>query len=88
MQIINGEKVKKNYVIEHCHYRIGGMRRTILAQSEQLNHYQKRINRQKQEEDNLLSRFKFLRNSTILILALMLLFILCWDMYVHEPRLK
>ena len=62
-----------------------GNAKTILAQSEQLNHYQKRINRQKQEEDNLLSRFKFLRNSTILILALMLLIIplLGYVMYMN-----
>src|SRR5699024_12830428 len=38
-----------------------------------------------QEEDNLLSRFKFLRNSTILILALMLLIIplLGYVMYMN-----
>ena len=84
MQIINGEKVKKNYVLNTAIINRGNAK-TILAQSEQLNHYQKRINRQKQEEDNLLSRFKFLRNSTILILALMLLIIplLGYVMYMN-----
>lgn len=76
--------MKKNYVLNTAIINRGNAK-TILAQSEQLNHYQKRINRQKQEEDNLLSRFKFLRNSTILILALMLLIIplLGYVMYMN-----
>lgn len=84
MTIIKGKKVKKNYVLNTAIIDRSNAK-TILAQSEQLNNYQKRINRQKQEEDNLLSRFKFLRNSTILILTLMLLIIplLGYVMYMN-----
>lgn len=70
MDILNGEKVEKNHnlntsIIDRSNAR------TILAQSEQVNSYQQRINKQKAEEENLLSRFYFLRNSTILILILL-----------------
>lgn len=74
MAIIRGEKVKKNYVLNTSLIDQTNAK-TVLAQSEQLYHYQKRINWQKEEEANLLSRFNFLRNSTILILVLMLLII-------------
>lgn len=84
MKIINREKLVKNYILNTAIIDKTNAK-TILAQSEQLNHYQIRINKQKKEEDNLLSRFKFLRNSTILILTLMAIIIplLGYVMYMN-----
>lgn len=70
MAIANNEPVKKNYVLNTSIIDRTNAK-TILAQSEQLYHYQNRINRQKEEEENLLSRFNFLQNSALLILCLM-----------------
>lgn len=84
MNIIKGKTVQKNYslnttIIDKTNAK------TILAQSEQLNNYQKRINKQKEEEVSLLSRFRFLRNSTFLILGLLLIIIplLIYVMYMN-----
>jgi signal transduction histidine kinase/DNA-binding response OmpR family regulator len=84
MLIVNGEPVKKNYVLNTSIIDKTNAR-TILAQSEQVNQYQNRINRQKQEEDKLLTRFRFLQNSTMLILALMAIIIplLGYVMYMN-----
>ncbi|MDR1091030.1 MAG: substrate-binding domain-containing protein, partial [Prevotella sp.] len=70
VDILNGKLVKKNYTLNTTIIDKTNAK-TILAQSEQLNNYQVRINRQKDEELNLLSRFRFLRNSTFLILGLL-----------------
>lgn len=74
MSIINKENVKKNYslnttIIDKTNAK------TILAQSKQVNSYQQRINKQKEEEHTLLTRFQFLKNSTILILVLLMLIV-------------
>lgn len=84
MAIANGEPVKKNYTLNTSIIDRRNAK-TILAQSEQVNSYQKRINRQKEEEDHLLSRFKFLRNSNLLILSLMAIIIplLCYVTYMN-----
>jgi signal transduction histidine kinase/CheY-like chemotaxis protein len=74
MAIASGEPVKKNYTLNTSIIDQSNAK-TILAQSEQVYQYQRRINRQKEVEDNLLSRFKFLRSSTLLILALMIIII-------------
>ncbi|MCD8043246.1 MAG: substrate-binding domain-containing protein [Tannerellaceae bacterium] len=84
MAIINGEPVQKNYTLNTTIIDKTNAK-TILAQSEQVNNYQQRINMQKQVEDNLLSRFQFLRNSTLLILALLALIVplLTYVMYIN-----
>lgn len=74
MVIANGEPVKKNYTLNTSIIDKSNAK-TIQAQSEQVNHYQKRINKQKEEEGHLLSRFKFLRNSNMLILSLMIIIV-------------
>jgi signal transduction histidine kinase/AraC-like DNA-binding protein len=84
MAIASGEPVKKNYTLNTSIIDQSNAK-TILAQSEQVYQYQRRINRQKQVEDNLLSRFRFLRSSTLLILALMIIIIplLGYVMYMN-----
>jgi len=84
MDILNGKQVKKNYALNTTLIDKTNAK-TILAQSEQLNSYQRRINKQKEAEINLLSRFQFLRNSTILILVLLILIVplLSYVMYMN-----
>lgn len=86
MAILNGEQVKKNYVLNTTIIDETNAK-TILAQSEQVNNYQKRINKQKEEEVNLVSRFRFLRNSTILILVLLTIIVPLFS-YVMYMNLK
>ncbi|MFC4676336.1 substrate-binding domain-containing protein [Dysgonomonas termitidis] len=84
IDILNGKLVKKNYILNTTIIDKTNAK-TILAQSEQLNNYQVRINRQKEEELNLLSRFRFLRNSTFLILGLLAVIVplLSYVMYMN-----
>ena len=84
MNLLDGKPVKKNYNL-NTYIIDRSNARTILAQSEQVNNYQQRINKQKAEEDTLLSRFNFLRNSAIMILVLLGLIIplLSYVMYIN-----
>jgi len=84
MDILEGRPVKKNYNLNTSIIDKSNAK-TILAQSEQVNSYQQRINKQKAEEDDLLTRFNFLKNSAIMILILLIIIIplLSYVMYIN-----
>lgn len=89
MKIINNEPINKRYILNTALID-ETTATTLLMQSNQLINYQKRIEQQRQNINNLLDRFSILRNSltTILILMVILITFALYIYYINQKIRK